>query len=223
MHEPNRQKLLDLLKQHPEWLVLDIGGGEQPLLRADYTLDIMPFNECGQQGCIGDLDDWENKRLSADSWITMDICGRRWPFTDKSIDFVVCSNVLEDVRDPVRVVREINRVGKQGYIEFPRVGQELSDGVDENNPDYGYWHHRWYICWDGRNLQFLPKLSIMGSPEAHSTPIKSSPCPGMMPRFNTVNKKGFESVYWKNYIGATEIMAGSPADYFDCLEGMLDV
>lgn len=225
MHDQNKPKLLELLRAHPEWKVLDVGGGEQPLLRADVTVDIMPFKECGDQGCIGDLGDFENKRLCGDSWIEMDICVDRWPFDTAEFDFVFCSNVLEDVRDPVRVVQEINRVGRQGYFEFPRVGQELTQGVDENHQiGHGYWHHRWFIGWDGQTLQFLPKLPIIQDPAIYHVPIKSfSPGYGSMPRFNTTNKQGFAPAYWNEHVHGEEVLAGSPDEYLTFLKEMLNV
>jgi len=43
----------------------------------------------------------------------------------KEVDFVSCSHVLEDLRDPIRVCEEIVRVGKRGYIEVPSKTAEL--------------------------------------------------------------------------------------------------
>jgi hypothetical protein len=54
------------------------------------------------------------------TWIQRDICDREpFLFKDKEIDFVVCSQTLEDVRDPLWVCSEMIRVAKAGYIEVP--------------------------------------------------------------------------------------------------------
>ena len=57
------------------------------------------------------------------------MCNSHWPFPDKTFDFVVCSHLLEDVRDPITVCRELCRVGKAGYIETPsRIREIFSKG-----------------------------------------------------------------------------------------------
>ena len=61
MHLANRPKLLELLDAHPDWLVLDVGGGEQPLMRADWEVDLISYLDSGhKQGIIGDF---ENRHI----------------------------------------------------------------------------------------------------------------------------------------------------------------
>ncbi len=58
-----------------------------------------------------------------------DICDHEpYPFGDQEFDFVICSQTLEDVRDPIWVCSEINRIGKAGYIEVPSRLEEQSWG-----------------------------------------------------------------------------------------------
>ena len=207
MHEANRPELLSLLDEHPHWLVLDVGGGEQPLMRADWEVDLLSWDDSGnKQGVIGDI---KTCRLSEKQWVQMDICGVPLPFPAKHFDFVVCSNVLEDVRDPVHVVKEINRVGKRGYFEYPRPWQEMIEGVDERNPGRrGYWHHRWMIDYDGRSLNVLPKHPIIDGLEL--PPREGQPI-------------GFEPVYWHNYITARELFVGEPEEYTKKLREFLKI
>ncbi len=120
-------------------VVLDVGGWARPLARADWVLDLLPYETRGLYGRDG-----AEERFSQDTWIQMDICERTpYPFEDDSVDFVVCSHTLEDVRDPIWVCSEINRIGRAGYIEVPSRLEEQSMGV--HGPWVGWSHHRWLI------------------------------------------------------------------------------
>jgi hypothetical protein len=119
-------------------LVLDVGGWGRPLARADWVVDLMPYETRGLYGRDGD----GPERFSADSWVQIDICDHDpWPFADDQFDFAVCSHTLEDVRDPVRVCRELVRVAKAGYVEVPSRLEEQSP-ID-GRPGVGWSHHRW--------------------------------------------------------------------------------
>lgn len=59
------------------------------------------------------------------------------PFRDGSVDTVVCTGVLEHVRDPVRAVRELWRVMKPGarlFVEVP-----FMQTVHASPDDYSRW------------------------------------------------------------------------------------
>ena len=79
-----------------------------------------------------------------ETWVTRDICAREpWPFEDGAFDFVVCSHTLEDLRDPVWVCGELQRVARAGYIEVPSRLEEQSWNVQ--GPWVGWGHHHWLI------------------------------------------------------------------------------
>jgi hypothetical protein len=119
-------------------LVLDVGGWGKPLARADWVIDLMPYETRGLYGRDGD----GPERFSAETWVRIDICGREpWPFRDGQFDFAVCSHTLEDVRDPVRVCDELRRVARAGYIEVPSRLEEQSP-ID-GRLGVGWTHHRW--------------------------------------------------------------------------------
>jgi hypothetical protein len=119
-------------------LVLDVGGWAAPFNRADWMLDLMPYETRGVLGSYGP----GPERFSAHTWVVRDMCDREpWPFEDDQFDFVVCATTLEDVRDPIWASREIARVAKAGYVEVPTVLAELIQGMQ--GPWLGHDHHRW--------------------------------------------------------------------------------
>ncbi len=137
-------------------LVLDVGGWAKPLSRADWVIDLMPY---GTRGVYGDHRP-ELERFTHDSWVERDICDREpWPFSDDQFDFVVCSHTLEDVRDPVWVCSEINRVGRAGYIEVPSRLEEQAWGVAGEWA--GWSHHHWLIDIDDGVLRFVFKPHVL--------------------------------------------------------------
>ena len=134
--------------------VVDVGGGGSPFPRADHVIDLAPYAE---RNALGKLDIACAERYTAETWTTLDLCDRTpWPFEDGFFDFAVCSHVLEDIRDPIRVCSEMSRVAKAGYIEVPSRILEQSRGVE--HPCYaGYYHHRWLISEEDDGLVFRLK------------------------------------------------------------------
>lgn len=156
MNLENARRLITRLPS--EALVLDVGGGASPFPRADYVIDALPFEAAG----AGSNESVHRSlgfspRYSHKTWVQHDLCSRTpLPFSDRQFDFVVCSHLLEDVRDPIGVCGELMRVGKAGYIEVPSRIEEQSLGVE--HPLYaGYYHHRWLISNENETLVFRHK------------------------------------------------------------------
>jgi hypothetical protein len=160
MLEASRRRLADELA--PDWKVLDVGGWADPFERADWVIDLMPYETRGlyeQKGWI-EPREREPERFSRDTWVQRDICGREpWPFDDDAFDFVICAQTLEDVRDPVWVCSEIARVGRAGYIEVPSRLMEQTYG--HQGPWVGYGHHHWLIDVDGDHISFTFKHHVI--------------------------------------------------------------
>jgi hypothetical protein len=135
-------------------LVLDVGGWAKPFPRADWVLDLFPYATRG-------LYEYDRasarERFSERTWVVRDICDREpWPFTDGQFDFAVCAQTLEDVRDPLFVCSELQRVAAAGYIEIPSRLEEQSVGVD--GADWAGWsHHRWLCDVDADGIRFVHK------------------------------------------------------------------
>ena len=110
--------------------VLDVGGGQRPLKRADVSIDFDVFEGVHRQGLT----------ISREKPL---VCGdvQSLPFTSKSFDVVCCRMVLEHVIDPASALRELQRVGKRGFIETPNVLWESF---------YGHPTHRWLISFEAK-------------------------------------------------------------------------
>jgi methyltransferase family protein len=146
----------------PDDLILDVGGWASPFGRANWVLDLMPYETRGQYG----PERGGPERFASDTWVTRDICARDpWPFADDQFDFVICSHTLEDVRDPVWVCSELARVAKAGYIEVPSRLEEQSYGFQ--GPWVGWGHHHWLTDLTEDGLEFVFKHHVLqGQPQS---------------------------------------------------------
>jgi len=124
-------------------LVLDVGSGDKPHWRSDVLLDKYIDDEYGSQRSGSKKTIITRPIFNADAG--------NMPFGDKVFDFVICSHLLEHVVGPSKVIEEIMRVGKAGYIELPYEGsQKISD----------FPTHLWYCRKDGEKLIFTAKQNI---------------------------------------------------------------
>ena len=150
-----KEKILDRLESLPKtYKVLDVGGASSPFSRADVLIDIVDYEGINWDQIKGD----KNKRISKENFIKHDICSREaWPLKDKEFDYVTCSHVLEDIRDPLWVCSELIRVSKSGYIEIPSRSYETTFNL-ETRGLAGASHHRWIIDLDEQSkLRFTFK------------------------------------------------------------------
>jgi hypothetical protein len=146
-------------------LVLDVGGWAKPLARADWVIDLLPYETRGLYGASSD----EPERFSAATWVQHDICDRDpWPFADDQFDFAVCAHTLEDVRDPIGVCRELSRVAKAGYVEVPAPVEELTWGVQ--GEWVGWSHHHWITELLDDELVFTAKPHLLCAEGRHLPP-----------------------------------------------------
>jgi hypothetical protein len=163
MLEASARRILDTLSA--DAVVLDVGGAMKPFNRADWIMDALPYEERGQLGSIGDPDE----RFSAATWVRRDFCDREpWPFSDKQLDFAICSHTLEDVRDPIWMCSELNRVAKAGYIEVPSRVEEQTYGFQ--GPWTGWSHHRWLIDIGDNSITFVHKSAVVERHDSHFPP-----------------------------------------------------
>jgi hypothetical protein len=136
--------------------VLDVGGWANPFPRADWVIDLMPYET---RGLYADRPPGP-ERFDQRTWIQRDICDRElWPFENDRFDFAVCSQTLEDVRDPIWVCSELARVARAGYVEVPSRLEEQCRGV--NGPWVGWSHHHWLVDEVNGGLEFVLKPHML--------------------------------------------------------------
>jgi len=123
-------------------LVLEIGPGATPHFRSDVFLEKRFDTKeelIAQSGHVGLLQT-EKKVVYYD--------GDIFPFEDKEFDYVICSHVLEHVMNPEIFIKEIVRVGKKGYIEFPTIYYEYL---------YNFPEHLNFLLYKEKTVKWLSK------------------------------------------------------------------
>lgn len=175
--ESRRDVLIDHLRQKGFKRVIDIGGAMFPWAREVVThyFDIIDPHEyitCEMnddylkkakyiKGDINDSFGW------ADMMQEVADNGR--------FDFAICSQTLEDIRNPSYVIRMLPSIANEGFISVPHKWRELSyveghapDTQQEwglNKPYIGYCHHRWIFSVIEKEgvsvVRLFPKLEFI--------------------------------------------------------------
>ena len=126
--------------------ILDVGGNRNTHPQATHIIDIKTKPK--------------NCKLE---YTKLNICEQMWPFKDNEFDYIYCSNILEDIKDPLFVCLEMMRVGKRGKIIVPSILTECRIGIDmwpRSEKYAGFCHHRW-LCFISDNcIEFIQKLPI---------------------------------------------------------------
>jgi hypothetical protein len=181
------------LERLPETgLVLDVGGWAKPLARADWVIDLAPYETRGLYGAAG-----APERFTADTWVQADIC-EPWPLADGQFDFAVCSHTLEDVRDPVFVCKELQRVARAGYIEVPSRLEEHMEGIA--GPWAGWAHHHWVCDVD----PFAPSIDFVF--KSHAIHVNA------VPRADLPPERRVQWLWWEGAFAFRERIFTEPAE-----------
>lgn len=76
-------------------------------------------------------------------------------YPDQIFDYVILSQTLQESRSPVRLLREMMRVGRRGIVAFPNFGHwtvRLAHLFTGRAPKTRLFPHEWY---DSPNIHFL--------------------------------------------------------------------
>jgi methionine biosynthesis protein MetW len=74
---------------------------------------------------------------------------------DQAFDYVILSQTLQETRSPLKVLREMLRVGRSGIVAFPNFGHwrvRLAHLWSGRAPQTDLFPHEWY---DSPNIHFL--------------------------------------------------------------------
>jgi SAM-dependent methyltransferase len=105
-------------------LVLDVASGGKPYWRANVLLDKFIFDNSERNSNV----------LIDRDFVVSDVYDL--PFKDKSFDFIIARHILEHLDQPEVFLKELQRVGKAGYIETP---SSFSEDL------FGWPFHVWQI------------------------------------------------------------------------------
>lgn len=134
-----RLDIINSLKISKADIVLEIGPGNMPFHRSDIYIE---------------RDLTNNVERAGDFQITKPCVlgdAHSLPFDDKSIDYIFCAQVLEHSDNPDKILKEIMRVAKRGYIETPNFYRELL---------FGWPFHNWVIEKEGNCKLILYKNKL---------------------------------------------------------------
>tara|TARA_B100000073_G_scaffold196175_1_gene162517 strand:+ start:78 stop:689 length:612 start_codon:yes stop_codon:yes gene_type:complete len=185
----SKNNIEKILKQNPNWKILDVGCG--------YTAHKLATTICD----IQDLSNfYKDKKF-------VQLKDKVLPFEDKEFDFVITSHVLEHVDDLSFFISELERVSAGGYIELPT---KLEDNlVFENKKD-----HLWHMEFDddkleiiiSKKFQFFEPILTVASLDKFRKYFKSSLVYELVwekninYRFNESNHQNFEKISILNLI-----------------------
>jgi len=74
---------------------------------------------------------------------------------DQAFDYVILSQTLQETREPLKILREMLRVGRRGIVAFPNFGHwtaRLAHLWTGRAPKTRLFPHEWY---DSPNIHFL--------------------------------------------------------------------
>lgn len=161
-------------------LVLEIASGGKPYWRSNVLLDkfILDNSERDAGYAVIDRD-----------FVVGDVM--KLPFKDKVFDFVVARHILEHIEYPGELLKELQRVAKNGYIETP---SSLSEDL------YGWPFHIWKIDVEAGKLSLNKKRDVKNTQlkklQAYFDKDKN------MKEFALKNRDLFyTSYYWGDKIG----------------------
>ncbi len=149
-----RGRVLDYLaerRHEGEFKVIDVGGRYNPWANrhTDAYVDLFPTETDDKRVFVGNIcteEIWE--KIAAEG-----------PF-----DFSICTHVLEDIRDPFFVARQLAKISKAGFVSVPTKHSELSNV--ESRFYLGYCHHRWIFTvrgdGDSRRMIGVGKMPVVG-------------------------------------------------------------
>ena len=124
--------------------VLEVGPGKTPFSRATHFIDAYWDEGYAVKNIV-----------ERGVYIPCNVDLEDIPFPDKYFDFVFTSHVLEDLRYPTRLCREMSRVAKAGFSTTPSPIVEFCRGPQ--SAWRGQLHHNWFVYSDRSTLFFLRK------------------------------------------------------------------
>lgn len=122
--------------------VLEIGPGGNPHSRSDVFLELIIEDEEKRKRQNGGVE----SAVTDKPIVYYD--GKKFPFKDKEFDYVICSHVIEHIDDVENFLKEMFRVSRKGYMEYPVIYYEYLYDIPE---------HINFVKYDSGRLLYLRK------------------------------------------------------------------
>ncbi len=180
--------------------VLEVGPGGSPYHRSDVLLEkIFDEDEAHEQrGRVKPLE--TNKELVFYE-------GDKFPFKDNEFDYVICSHVLEHIPsdEVMNFLSEIQRVGRQGYLEFPTIYYDYI---------YNFPKHLTFLLYDNGVIKYLGKEKTQLSlfKPVHKFFVDSVRA-GEVSMMKSLKEYYFQGFEWQNNIQTQEVFEISEVCY----------
>lgn len=159
-NDPRAKVLTALATERPK-SVLDVGGDMHQWAKG-FVTHIFDINTASPGFHFqGDI-------CSESSWVQV----QQWVKEHGKFDFAICTQTLEDIRNPQLTLTMLPHVAKRGYIDVPNKRFELSKSLENcapqdmkqvgiDQPYCGYMHHRWLFSIQDGTLVLFPKLNFV--------------------------------------------------------------
>lgn len=136
--------------------LLDLGCGTGELLSR-----LMREKKISGQGVELDADAVAECVARSVPVLQMDAAGGLEEFSDGHFDYVLLEDTLQTLRDPVAVLKEMLRVGRNGIVSFPNFGHwrvRLGLALNGRMPETERLPYRWY---DTPNIHLFTLMDFL--------------------------------------------------------------
>tara|TARA_R110002167_G_scaffold202025_8_gene405742 strand:+ start:3450 stop:4091 length:642 start_codon:yes stop_codon:yes gene_type:complete len=167
----HKEHIRKLLKENPEWNILDLGCGRFAWEEAQTLSDLVDHSELYPQ----------KRFVKCDASET--------PFEDKEFDFVIASHITEHIRNLDVFLNELSRISKHGYIEVPLP---LFDNLTYGNRE----EHIWWVGFDDvkHEITFMPKAQLI---QERILPVELPPFEQFFRSSMTLELHWKDSIEWR--------------------------
>ena len=137
----------------PSDRVLEIGPGGTPHPRSDVFLEY-EF----ESAVVAESQRGYQKTLKTQKPVVY-YKGDIFPFKDKEFDYIICSHVAEHVENLDQFIKEMTRVGKAGYIEYPTIYYDYMYNIEEHLTFIKYKNST--LHWMSKNKTHLAEFKVV--------------------------------------------------------------
>lgn len=107
------RKLCELIGDEETGSILEIGTGRGDVLNACYPFTVRIGADISSEAL-----EQQRREYGTENLVKVD-ADSPLPFTDNEVDFVLLCDILEHIQNPVKLLREAGRVGKNVMLKIP--------------------------------------------------------------------------------------------------------